>query len=257
MSEKLNAQIGQEETKINENKGLVVAPKHDIVDPDVMLGLEGLGVEDIASPQIKLTQALSDAASNGNASPGEWFNSLSGQSYGTSFEFIPISVRRSRTLFAENRENPPICRSADGFVSLDGYRCKVECPHDRAWDWKDGMSPLCKEAYKYLVLPTAETFPATVTLMKSSLKKGKALNTLMIAARCPAWYWIYEFYSVRESNQKGSYFVAAARKKVEGGKPIPTDEAMRETAAAFYRMMKSGRIDTEEENEGFSTEPPF
>ena len=257
MNDKLNAQTGQEERTINENKGLAVAPTSHIVTPDEMYGFEGLEREDITLPRIKLMQALSDEVSNGNASPGEWLNTLSGQSYGTQFEFVPISVWKSRTLFAENRDDSPLCRSTDGFLSVNGHRCMTECPHDNAWEWKDGAPPQCTLGYNYLILPVDDPFPATVTLDKSSFKTGKALNTLMMAARCPAWFWIYEFYSVRESNQKGSYFVAAVRKKIEDGKPVPTDEAMREMAEGFYRMMKSGRIDTDEENKGFSTEPPF
>lgn len=259
MNNKFKAQTGPEETTQNEDKGLVAVPtSHDIVTPDEMLGLEGLEREDLTLPRIKLTQALSGEVSNGNASPGEWLNTLSGQSYGTQFEFIPISVWKSRTYFAENRDDSPICRSADGSTSIDGYRCKTECPHNNAWEWKDGMPPLCTQAYNYLVLPLNDQFPAIVTCMKSSYKAGKALNTLMISARCPAWFWVYEFYSIRESNQKGTYYVAAVRKKLADGKPVPTDEERRETAETFYHMMKSGRIDTEEENaEGFSTEPPF
>lgn len=258
MLENVTAQNGQEERTINENKGLVVAPtSHDIVATNEMLGLETLERDNITIPRIKLAQPVSEEVSNGNASPGEWLNTLSGQNYGTQFEFIPISVWKSRTYFAENRDDSPICRSPDGFVSIDGHRCKTECPHDNAWDWKDGVKPLCAEAYNYLILPVNDQFPAIVTLMRSNHDTGKDLNTMMIIARCPAWFWIYDFYSVRKSSQKGTYYVAGVRKKVEDGKSVPTDEATRGTAETFYQMMKTGRINTAEESEDFSTEPPF
>jgi hypothetical protein len=261
MFEKVEAQsatVNNEKSEPEVETKLVVAPTSHIVTPDEMYGLEGLEREDITLPRIKLAQALSDEVSNGNASPGDWLNTLSGQSYGTSFEFIPISVWKSRTYFAENRDDSPICRSADGFTSVDGHKCKIECPHNRAWEWNDGMPPLCTLGYNYLVIPIVDPFPAITTLMKTSFKAGKALNTLLVAARCPAWHWVYEFYSVKESNSRGTYYVAAVRKKVEDGKPVPTDEERRETAETFYHMMKQDRIDTEEDNaEGFSTEPPF
>jgi hypothetical protein len=85
--------------------------------------------------------------------------------------------------------------------------------------------------------------------MKSSYKAGKALNTLMIAARCPAWHWIYEFYSIRESNQKGTYYVAAVRKNMEDGKPIATDDETRQLAEQFYHMMKKGNIKADDDEE--------
>jgi hypothetical protein len=257
MLNELTAPIGQEETTPNEEKSLVVAPTSQLVAPDAMYGLEGLEREDITLPRIKLAQAMSDEVSNGNAAPGEWLNTLSGQSYGTQFEFVPISVWKSRTYFAENRDDSPICRSADAFTSIDGHKCLIECPHNKAWEWVNGTPPRCTMGYNYLVMPIVDTFPAITTLMKTSFKAGKALNTLLIAARCPAWHWVYEFYSVKESNPRGTYYVAAVRKKIEDGKPVPTDEATRETAEAFYQMMKAGRIDTEEKNEGFSDELPF
>lgn len=258
MSEKLNAQTGQEQETTNEAKSLVVAPTSHIVTPDEMYGLEGLNREDITLPRIKLAQAMSDEVANGNASPGAWLNALSGQSYGTQVEFVPISVWKSRTFFADNRDDSPICRSADSFTSIDGHRCKTECPFDNAWEWKDGAPPQCTLGYNYLVIPIVDPFPAITTLMKTSFKAGKALNTLLVAARCPAWHWVYEFYSVKESNSRGTYYVAAVRKKIDDGKPVMTDKTMRETAETFYHMMKAGRIDTEEEStEGFSTKPPF
>lgn len=256
MLNELTAQIGQAEETRNEGKSLArVAPTSHLVTPDEMYGLEGLDREDLTLPRIKLLQAGSDEMASSSASPGEWLNTLSGQSYGTQFEFVPISVRKSRTLFAENRDDPPICRSADSFVSIDGHQCLIECPHNKAWEWINGTPPRCTMGYNYLVIPIVDTSPAITTLMKTSFKAGKALNTLLVAARCPAWHFLYEFYSIRESNQKGSYFVAAVRKKIENGKPVPTDEAMRKTAEAFYRMMKTGRISTEESVEEFSTVP--
>lgn len=257
MLENVTAQTGQEEQRESNGRSLIVAPTSHIVTPDEMYGLEGLDREDITLPRIKLLQAMSDEVTDSNASPGQWLNTLSGQSYGTQFEFIPISVWKSRTLFAENRDDSPLCRSADGFVSVDGHRCMTECPYNKAWEWKNGTPPPCTQGFNYLILPVDDPFPAITTLMKTSFKAGKALNTLLVAARCPAWYWVYEFYSIRESNPRGTYYVAAVRKRVEDGKPIPTDEAMRETAEAFYRMMKAGRIATERESEDFSTEAPF
>ena len=208
MYENVSAQSATVDNAKSEQKvetRLVVAPTSHIVSSDAMYGFEGIGREDIALPRIKLLQAGSDEIASSNVSPGEWLNTLSGQSYGTQFEFIPISVWKSRTLFAKNRDDSPICRSADGFISVDGYRCMTECPHDRAWEWKDSIPPLCAQAYNYLILPVEDPFPALISLMKTSLKTGKALNTLLMAARCPAWYWVYEFYSIRESNQKGTY----------------------------------------------------
>jgi hypothetical protein len=92
--------------------------------------------------------------------------------------------------------------------------------------------------------------------MKSSLKAGKALNTLLMAARCPVWYWIYELYSVKQSNNRGTFYVAVVRKKIVDGKPVASDEETRQLAEHFYRMAKAGKvsIDDEEMNGGTGEE---
>jgi len=247
MLKNVTAQTGQEEQRESNGRSLVVAPTSHIVTPDEMYGLEGLEREDITLPRIKLLQAMSDEVSNNNASPGEWFNTLSGQSYGSSFEFVPISVWKSRTYFSENRDDTPICRSTDSFTSIDGHKCLIECPHDKAWDWKDEVPPLCTLSYNYLVVPLVDPFPAVVTLMKSSFKAGKALNTLLMAARCPVWFWVYEFYSVKQSNNKGTFHIATVKKKVVDGKSVTSNDEMRQLAEHFYRMAKAGRIETDNE----------
>lgn len=246
-----NAIVNNDKSEQEVETKLIVAPtSHDIVAPKAMFGLEGLEREDITLPRIKLTQAMSEEVSNGSVSPGVWLNTLSGQNYGSDFSFTPISVWKSRTFFSENRDETPICRSADSFVSINGFQCLLECPHDKAWDWKDGVPPLCTLGYNYLVIPLVDPFPAIVTLMKSSFKAGKALNTLLIAARCPAWFWIYELYAVKESNPKGTFYVAAVRKKIDDGKSVASDEEMRQLAEHFYYMAKAGKVNVDEGSEG-------
>lgn len=251
MLNEITAQTGQEEQRESNVKSLMVAPTHDIVTvtPDSMLGIEGLEREDITLPRVKLLQSMSDEVSNGNAVAGEWLNTLSGQSYGKSFDFVPVSVWKSRTFFSDDRSESPICRSADGRYSVDGYHCASECPHN-AREWQDGVPPKCTEAYNYLVIPTIEQFPAIVSLMKTSFKTGKALNTLLMAARCPAWFWKYEFYSVKQSNTRGTFYIAAVRKKIIDGKPVASDEEIRQLAEQFYRMAKAGNISVDDEQEG-------
>ena len=248
MIEKVDAHEGQEQITANAEKSLVAAPTSHMVTPG-MHGLEELDREDLSLGRVKLLQAMSDEVANGEGVAGEWHNTLSGESYEGSFEFVPISVWKSRTIFAEDRNESPVCQSPDGRTSVDGKFC-AECPHRQ---WVDGNPPECAEGYNYLVIPGNEGFPSIVTLMKSSFKTGKALNTLLMAARCPAWFWVYELYSVKQTNARGSFYVAAVRKKVVEGKPIASDEMTQQQAEAFYSMAKAGRIsvaDAEDKRKG-------
>lgn len=233
---------------------LVAAPTSHIVTPDEMYGLEELERGDITLARVKLLQAMSAEASNNNGTAGEWFNTLSGASYGTTFEFVPVTLWKSRTLFSDNIDEKPICRSPDGRKSFDEHLCKTECPYDNAWDWVNGQPPQCSLAYNYLVIPVEDTFPAIVTLMKSSFKTGKALNTLLMAARQPAWFGVYEFYSTKQTNNKGTFYIAGIRKKIVDGKPAITDEEMRRTAEGYYQMAKQGRINFDDEDDSKEAE---
>lgn len=253
MLEKENAHVNeQEEITANAEKSLVAAPTSHIIAPGDMCGLEELGREDFTLARIKLLQAMSDEVSNGEGNAGDWFNTLSRTSYGTSFIFVPVTVWKSRVHFAEDRGEQPICRSADGRTNVDGLLCSRECPHPEAQKWIDGNPPLCAQAFNYLLLPVNDDiaeFPAIVTLMKSSFQAGRKLNTLLMAARTPAWVWTYEFYAVKQSNAKGTFYVATVAKNVVDGKPVASDEETRELAEQFYRMSKTDKLRFDDEEE--------
>ncbi len=220
-------------------------------------GLEDISRADIIIPRIKLLQAMSNEVSDGTGNAGEYYNTL-GHSYGAQLNFAVVSRWRSRTLFADDLNEAPICQSLDGFISIDGKRCKVECPHNAAhWDNDNRIPPKCAEAINFLVLPEDETFPAICSFMRSSYRAGRELNTLLMAARCDVWCWKYQLFATKKIGNKGTYFKAGVRKLIEDGKPVQTEDSVRELAEQFYYMMKQGRINFEEEVDAeYNGEPP-
>ncbi len=158
------AETNENEPKKVEN-AIGIAPTAHVMEID---GLDILEPEDIATSRIKLLHQMSTETASGQAA-GTWLNTLSGENYGGSFQFTVIGVWKSRTSFSENRDEGPICRSPDGFTSIEGHRCKIECPHSKAWDWIGGNAPRCSEQYNFMALPVnegvPEGFPSIVTLM--------------------------------------------------------------------------------------------
>jgi hypothetical protein len=130
---------------------------------------------------------------------------------------------------------------------LEGGLCANECPFPDARDWKDGIPPKCVVGYNYLIMPVDDDFPAITTLMKTSYHAGKSLNTLLVAARCSAWFWVYELYSQKQTNNKGTFFVAAVRKKIVDGKPVASSEEQRQIAEYFYKIAKGGKLQFDDE----------
>ena len=254
----------EEPKKVEINNALAIAPTTHIVQGEEMYGLEHFDSSDFAIARIKLAQALTDEVVAGDIKAGEFMNTLTGESYGTSFEFVPISLWPSRTLFAENRDDAAICRSPNGLTNLDGVNCKFNCPHN-AYDWKPGkIPPDCTESFNYMILVEGEQFPALISLMRTAIKTaGKRLNALISYAPRPPWNWVYEFYSYQESSKRGTYYATGIRKKVSDKGPAPSSEEVRQVANSFFEMRKAGRIKVEDENgngavvtTGAQAEPP-
>lgn len=246
----LNATEKNENEPAKVENAIAIAPTAHIVAPEVE-GLDILDPEDIATSRIKLLQPTSDEVANGQAA-GTWYNTLSGENYGASFKFTVIGLWKSRTYFSPDRSESPICRSPDGFASTEGHRCKLECPHNAA-KWIDRVAPPCKEQYNFMILPlnegVPEGFPSIVTMMKSSYTTGSKLYTLVVAARSPMWFWTYELRASQESNNRGTYYVADARKVITDGKPVATNDEVRHIAETFRRLKQEGRIQVADEDE--------
>lgn len=253
MFEKVEAQSANEnneETQEKVDRDLIVAPTSSIISQNEVRGLGQLSRDDLTIQRIKLLQAMSDEVSSGSGNVGEFYNTLSGVSYGTKFIFTPIARWKSRTLFNENRDDQPICRSSDGFRSLDGNLCEVNCPHD-ANLWVNGDPPRCAEAQNYLILPNGEQFPAIISFMRSAIKSAKNFNVLLLAAKSDLWLWEYELTSVKQNGTKGAYFLPKVVKHIVDGKPVATDEETRQIAEQFFHWTKTGQISEYDE------EPPF
>lgn len=244
----LNATEKNENEPAKVENAIAIAPTAHVAE---ISGLDILDDEDIATSRVKLLHPMSDEASNGEKA-GTWYNTLSGENYGDSFQFTVISLWKSRTYFSEDRSESPICRSPDGFASTEGHKCKIECPHNAA-KWINRVAPPCKEQYNFMILPVkggvAEGFPSIVTLMKSSHNSGKKLYTLIVAARSPVWYWAYELSASQVSNNRGTYYVADVRKVIADGKPVATSDEVRHIAETFRRMKQEGRIQVADEEE--------
>ncbi len=232
-----------EPKKVEINNALAIAPTHHIAPSTEMYGLECFDSSDFAIARIKLAQALTDEVVAGDIKAGEFMNTLTGESYGTSFEFVPISLWPSRTLFAENRDDAAICRSPDGLTNLDGVNCEFNCPHD-AYDWKPGkIPPDCTESFNYMILVEGEQFPALISLMRTAITTaGNRLNALISYAPLPPWNWVYEFYSYQGSGKRGTYYATGVRKKITDGKSTASTETVREKASSFFELKKAGRI---------------
>lgn len=175
-------------------------------------------------------------------------------------DFVVVSRWKSRTLFGENRDDEPLCRSPNGIRSIDGHHCATECPYD-AHAWHSNVPPNCAETLNYLVLPNNEQFPSIVSFMRSSYIAGRTLNTLLEASRSKvAWAWKYELVLIKKTGPKGTYYIASVRKKIVDGKSVEADEETQKIAEHFFHLTKVGRISLEDRSNSNDVDgetPPF
>lgn len=193
-------------------------------------GLEELNREDFQIPRIKLLQSTSSEVQDGAGVAGEWLNTLSYEPYGNSLIFTPITLWKSRCMFDDGEA---VCRSPNAQESINGKLC-YECPHSK-WR-KDRTPPACALAYNYLILPEDDAMAAIVQLSKTSFSAGRALNTLLVAARKLPFFYKYELRAVKRSNSYGTFYVATSKKYIIDGEPVETANEERELAKHFYGL---------------------
>ena len=153
-----------------------------------------------------------------------------------------VTRRKSRTFFADDKNEAPICQSPDAIKNVDGYHCRTQCPHN-ASEWQNGVRPRCAESQNYLVIPPNEIFPSIVSLAGTSIKTAKIFNMALAKAQCDVWKWQYEFYAVRQTDSKGSYYVAKVRRKTLDDAPLATDEETQQLAEYYFHLVEAGKID--------------
>lgn len=251
-----NENNDQEEQKVESKGELAVAPTGYIIKQDEKKGIGTIDADDLVWSRIKLGQATSNAVIEGSAKSGEWYDDSTEESFGPSFQFTLVSRWKSRTLFSEDRNEPPVCHSPNGIRSTDGFHCASECPHAARY-WKKDVR-VCTEMQNYLVIPEGKQFPAVVSLSKSSIKAAHAFNRLLLEAPGDVWCRQYEFHTVRQTDARGSYNVAKVRRTIVDGEHVATDKEIQQLAERYFYVAEARRDDLEVNvTTGESGEVPF
>lgn len=173
---------------------------------------DGLTSADLEIPQLRLLQALSKSCTDGNARPGQYENSLSGEIYDANFDVIIIRKFQSAVYFKEKRM---LCKSKDGVTSVSGNLC-IKCPFGAYWgDWVDDKPPACNKVVNFIVVPKAsldngEFNPMIMSMMKDALKETRPVIKKMayekMVKKLPIYHQFYTIGCYKKDNPKGVYF---------------------------------------------------
>jgi len=193
--------------------------------PDFMKGKDvgTTGVEDMSeektTPRIQLAQAMSpqvkkkDEQYIDGLEEGMFFNALTGEVLGETFEGYILKAYPSRALFDD--DNSVDCYSGDNVHGSKHSEFCKDCPLGK-WDNETSTPPACSSFDNYIVLAKGSDVPAVLGIKKTNkFASGEArnLNThLALHAHLGAFAATYQFTGRSVQNaRKQSFFVTSAK----------------------------------------------
>jgi hypothetical protein len=227
-------------------------------------GQTALRADQFVPPRVKIVQLMSDERATGRANVGDFFNTLTGESYGPSLKFLPLQPFMNRVLLVRDENEGKVtaimnagdpkgkwhfdpdatgvlkCRSLDMIqgVGEPGIPCDT-CPLSR---WGPGNTPPpCTEVYNVAVVTELGDL-AILQFQRSSAKTGKRLFSMLrfVTPGQAPWTRFYRA-DTHEVNipGKGSFAVADVSKTPE----VPPTELIRQCQSWASQLAGFGPID--------------
>lgn len=191
-------------------------------------GLERGTSDDMILPKIMLVQATSSALIEKGGKPGDFMNSLTGESLKT-VEIVPIaySGRKYRVYHVKNKNERLFLFEATDRNDPRLIDKRFRAEGDEAAEVDEVMPYLCMSSGS----------PVVVSFSKTSLEAGKKLFTYAKLSRGDLFATRYKLFSTKKVNPKGqTYFVM----DVEPAGPVTPEELA--SAEETYRTL-GARVD--------------
>jgi hypothetical protein len=250
----------------------------------IQVGSTSMGANDFIPPRVKIVQQMSQEVADKKAQAGDFYNTLTGESYGPKLVFVPLLPFMQRVFITREGERKDKANAqllAAGYDELpdgDGLMCRsidtvhgqgspgilcAECPLAQ-WDGRTG-APLCSETYNLAAL-TEKGEVIFFGFSRSSAKVGKKINSILRlqsgapSGRAHAWDRLWVAETRLERNDKGPFYVA----DVVQAQPAEATPAELAADAAYWHTQFTGMtLDlTEQEastrtEDDTTSEPPF
>lgn len=205
-------------------------------DNRLTFGQTHLSADSFIPPRVKVVQQMSKEAADKVADPGDFFNTLTGESYGNLVRFMPISPFLQRVFLVREERRAKIDDAllAAGMSALssgDGLKCRSydmyqgsgdpgilcnECPLSK-WG-PDNSPPLCTETYNVTAMNELGEL-IILSFSKSSAKVGKRVFSMLRMRQGAPWSSIFEAKTVQERNDKGIFYVPSVT--ISKDRPAP------------------------------------
>lgn len=243
-------------------------------DSRLDFGQTNLRPQDFVTPRVKVVQQMAKEAADKLADPGDFYNTLFGQSYGPSMKVQPILTFMNRILLVRNDKSARSKSNIDsvlienGLPELpegDGLMCRSfdmiegrgspgiaceKCPL-ALWDEDTRQPPLCTETYNVAAMDDVGGL-VVLSFSRSSAKVGKRLFSALRMRPGAPWLSVYEFATRQERNDQGTFYVPDFKVAAEG----PSQDQI-QGALAWAHQLRGVVIDvTPDEEEGADATAP-
>lgn len=225
----------------------------------IEVGQRNLGAGDFVPPRVKVLQPMSQESVDEKGKPGDFYNTLTGQAYGTKVRVVPLFTFMNRVfivradkkaeadakLVAAGMDKLPegdglMCRSIDMMhgVGDPGTLCD-QCPMAQ-WEGRT-KAPLCAETYNLAAL-TERGEVVFLQMAKSSAKVGKKMNSALRFRSAQPWATFWDWSTTKEQNDRGTFYTPDFAITDEDTPPELLSEARR-----FVKMFEGQSLDTTED----------
>jgi hypothetical protein len=251
---------------MRDEQKLATIEKNPLATPDFLKGVHGregsenVTKDDLIIPRLSICQSLTPQRKPDNPAyiqglqEGDLFNTVSGEKYGRSVEFIPLIFAKSRIYFKDIKEGGGIlCSSANG---IDGGRLSKTCAACPKSQFTAEAAPECTNFMNFPSLLLPELGLIAASFKSSGLKPARQfLNRLDLFSQQhdkPYYTGVYELKVIPMKNTMGEFFGPSFTRK----RWVTEQEYL--VAHENYTQLKGKTIQTDEARaEGAHEEVPF
>jgi hypothetical protein len=219
----------------NTNQSLAAIPEHLRGEAGNRDGKDGLGDNDMLIPRLKLAQSMTPERkrTNENYNPdlqeGEFFNSVTGEVYGTTVKVIPLHFFEEHVEFDEETRKP-----------IRIYE-RGELPAHKDLQYTNGVKPKvttfkCRMSLLLKEDGTVEPIVVGFKYVGKTKTPTSKWNTLIQEKNFPSYAYSYILESVGRTNDKGDYFSG----KFTRGEFTPVE--LFQSAKEFYSALQESGV---------------
>jgi hypothetical protein len=205
-------------------------------------GSEDVGASDMILPRVDVLQALSPQIKKSDpnyidgAEQGQIFNTVTGEIYGSSVQFIPVLFRKEYTVWKLRKAGGGFCGAYKSKEEGEAAVAAMQNPVDYE----------CVESHQHFCMLLTDHGPeeAVFSMTKSKLKVSRALNTLVQIAGVDRFAKAYRMDAIETSSDKGEFWSF----KVHPSGFVSKE--LYDRGQGLYEMIRAGAADVDRADAG-------